>query len=171
MRLDVGIVGRKTLLSAIYGQRLGNINVFAAAVVTLARIAFCILIGQDRALGLQHRPGNDILRCDQLDLILLAGKLAHLPAGFRFALEIDDVAIDVDEANRLEHLSADLVDEAIALFRDQKALAPEKPLFLNLAFGAGHAPHQVPRDFIAPYLEVFAKAKDVRDALRIAFGG
>jgi hypothetical protein len=42
---------------------------------------------------------------------LLAGELAHLPAGFRFALEVDDVAIDVDEANRLEHLSADLVVE------------------------------------------------------------
>ena len=66
------------------------------------------------------------------------------------------------------HLSADLVDEAIALFRDQKALAPEKPLFLNLAFGAGHAPHQVPREFIEPYLEVFAKGYDQTREDRLA---
>lgn len=58
------------------------------------------------------------------------------------------------------HLSVDLVDRAISYFRDQKSVAPEKPLFLNLAFGACHAPHQAPKEFIDPYREVFAVGYD-----------
>ena len=38
----------------------------------------------------------------------LAGRLAHLPEGFVLSAGLDDVAIQVDEANRLEHLSGRL---------------------------------------------------------------
>lgn len=66
------------------------------------------------------------------------------------------------------HLSVDLVDRAIGFFRDQKSVAPEKPLFLNLAFGACHAPHQAPEDFIAPYREIFKEGYDHTRESRLA---
>jgi len=34
---------------------------------------------------------------------------------------------------------------------DQKSLAPDTPFFLYLAFGATHAPHHVPKEFIEKY--------------------
>ena len=46
------------------------------------------------------------------------------------------------------HLSADLVDHAIGFVRDQTAVTPDKPFFLHLAFGAAHAPHQAPPEFL-----------------------
>jgi hypothetical protein len=50
---------------------------------------------------------------------LLAGRLAHLPAGLRFALELERAAIDVDAANRLEHLDValDLQDDRLHVRR------------------------------------------------------
>lgn len=66
------------------------------------------------------------------------------------------------------HLSVDLVDRAIEFFRDQKSVAPEKPLFLNLAFGACHAPHQAPDEFITPYREVFQAGYDHTREQRLA---
>lgn len=49
------------------------------------------------------------------------------------------------------HLSEDLVDRASAGVRDQQAVAPERPFFLYLAFGACHWAHRVPPDAIACY--------------------
>ncbi len=49
------------------------------------------------------------------------------------------------------HISEDLVDQAMALIRDQKSIYPNQPFFLYLAFGATHAPHQAPRKFIEKY--------------------
>jgi arylsulfatase A-like enzyme len=46
------------------------------------------------------------------------------------------------------HLSADLVDHAIADIRDHVTAAPHRPFFVYLAFGACHWPHHVPRDYI-----------------------
>jgi hypothetical protein len=43
------------LLGALDGQRLGDVDELAAAVVAAARIALGILVGQHRALRLQHR--------------------------------------------------------------------------------------------------------------------
>src|SRR3546814_5694195 len=48
---------------------------FAAAIITLAGIAFGIFVGEDRALGLQHRRGDDVLRPDQFKLVPLAIEL------------------------------------------------------------------------------------------------
>ncbi len=41
------------------------------------------------------------------------------------------------------HLSKDLSDKAIEFIRDAKAVDPDKPFFMYLAPGAGHAPHHV----------------------------
>jgi arylsulfatase len=47
------------------------------------------------------------------------------------------------------HLMEDLADKAIGYIRQQKAIAPDKPLFVYFAPGATHAPHHVPKDWIA----------------------
>ncbi len=49
------------------------------------------------------------------------------------------------------HLSEDLVDRAIRGVLDQHHAAPDKPFFLYLAFGAMHAPHHVPPQWVEPY--------------------
>ena len=49
-----------------------DIHVLAAAVVALARQALGILVGEDGALGFEHRAADDIFRRNQLDLIALA---------------------------------------------------------------------------------------------------
>lgn len=53
------------------------------------------------------------------------------------------------------HLSADLVDESIAQLAELQALAPGLPFFHYLAFGAAHAPHQVPAEWIDRYRGAF----------------
>jgi len=49
------------------------------------------------------------------------------------------------------HLSEDLVSKAMDYIADQKSIGPDKPFFAYLAFGAGHAPHQAPEDYLAKY--------------------
>jgi arylsulfatase A-like enzyme len=49
------------------------------------------------------------------------------------------------------HLSIDITDKALSFVRDLKAVAPDKPFFLYYAFGAGHAPHHVPKEWADKY--------------------
>ncbi|HEY7045023.1 MAG TPA: arylsulfatase, partial [Nocardioidaceae bacterium] len=49
------------------------------------------------------------------------------------------------------HLSIDLTDKALSFVRDMKAVAPDKPFFIYYAFGAGHAPHHVPKEWADKY--------------------
>jgi arylsulfatase A-like enzyme len=49
------------------------------------------------------------------------------------------------------HLTEDLVDHAIELVRDLRAINADKPFFLYLCPAACHSPHQAPRDWIARY--------------------
>ncbi|MGN0553264.1 MAG: arylsulfatase, partial [Oscillospiraceae bacterium] len=49
------------------------------------------------------------------------------------------------------HLSADLADQAIKLLNRQHTAYPDKPFFLYFAPGAGHAPHQAPKEYIDKY--------------------
>jgi len=46
------------------------------------------------------------------------------------------------------HVSEDIVDKSIGWVSDLQALRPDRPFFLYLAFGATHAPHQAPRDYL-----------------------
>lgn len=59
------------------------------------------------------------------------------------------------------HVSEDLVDQSIAWVRDQTSLAPERPFFLYLAFGAMHAPHQAPQAYLDKYRGRFDQGWDV----------
>jgi len=49
------------------------------------------------------------------------------------------------------HLSKDLADKAIEFIRDSKVIAPQKPWLMYFCPGAGHAPHQVWRDWADRY--------------------
>ena len=58
------------------------------------------------------------------------------------------------------HLTEDLTDRAIQFIADQKQITPDKPFFLNLAYGAGHAPHHVAKKYIEMYKGKFDKGWD-----------
>jgi arylsulfatase len=49
------------------------------------------------------------------------------------------------------HFMADMTDKAVAWVQYQKALTPQKPFFVYFAPGATHAPHHVPKDWIAKW--------------------
>lgn len=48
-------------------------------------------------------------------------------------------------------LNEDLADKAISWIRQQKAIAPDKPFFVYFTPGATHAPHHVPKEWIAKH--------------------
>jgi arylsulfatase len=58
------------------------------------------------------------------------------------------------------HLSIDLVDKAILFVSNHESVGPEKPWLLWLAFGACHAPHHVPKEWIDKYKGKFDKGWD-----------
>ncbi len=68
-------------------------------------------------------------------------------------LVVDNHHLEISSAERKSdyHLSADLVDQTIQLIRDQQSLAPERPFFADLSFGATHAPHQPPKEYMEKY--------------------
>ena len=49
------------------------------------------------------------------------------------------------------HFMKDMTDQAINWVRSEKSLTPDKPFFLYFAPGATHAPHHVPKEWIAKY--------------------
>src|SRR5262249_12756330 len=46
------------------------------------------------------------------------------------------------------HLTEDLTDRAVSMLTDLRAVDAAKPFFLYLAYGACHAPHHAPREWI-----------------------
>jgi arylsulfatase len=59
------------------------------------------------------------------------------------------------------HVSQDIVEKSAGMIRDLTSLVPEKPFFLYLAFGATHAPHQAPPEYLAKYRGRFDAGWDV----------
>ena len=53
------------------------------------------------------------------------------------------------------HLTEDLVDKSIEFITDAKQIDPDKPFYLNLCFGATHAPHHVPKEWADRYAGQF----------------
>jgi arylsulfatase A-like enzyme len=49
------------------------------------------------------------------------------------------------------HFMTDMTNQAIHWVRYQKSLTPDKPFFMYFAPGATHAPHHVPKEWIAKY--------------------
>ncbi|MDX1980747.1 MAG: arylsulfatase [Bryobacteraceae bacterium] len=58
------------------------------------------------------------------------------------------------------HFSVDIVDQSLEMGGAHIAADPRKPFFLYLAFGATHAPVQVPKSYIDKYVPVFEKGWD-----------
>nr|MBP9192662.1 arylsulfatase [Ignavibacteria bacterium] len=70
------------------------------------------------------------------------------------------------------HLTEDITDKAMGFIADSKQIAPDKPFFMYFCPGAGHAPHQVPKEWADKYKgqfddgwdayreKVFAKQKE-----------
>lgn len=49
------------------------------------------------------------------------------------------------------HFDTDMADRAVRWIQQQQSLDPDKPFFLYYAPGATHAPHHVPKDWIAKF--------------------
>lgn len=58
------------------------------------------------------------------------------------------------------HLNTDMANQAIAWVKFQKAMTPDKPLFIYYAPGAVHAPHHVPKEWIAKWKGKFDNGWD-----------
>jgi len=59
------------------------------------------------------------------------------------------------------HLSEDLVDKAIEFIHDTVSIRPDRPFFTYLAFGATHAPHQAPEEYLARHRGKYDEGWDV----------
>lgn len=66
------------------------------------------------------------------------------------------------------HLSEDLVENAVAFLCEHVTYRAGAPFFLELAFGATHAPFQAPRNYIEKYIDVFSKGWDKTREDRLA---
>ena len=63
------------------------------------------------------------------------------------------------------HLTEDLIDQAQGMVRNLRAVDADKPFFMYLCFGACHAPHQSPPDWVARFRGRFDEGWDAwRDA-------
>jgi len=58
------------------------------------------------------------------------------------------------------HFTTDMTNQAIAWVRFQQALTPDKPFYIYFATGATHAPHHVPKEWIAKYKGKFDQGWD-----------
>ena len=81
VRLNVRVLGAEQLHGALDGEPLGDVDMLAAAVVALARIALRVLVRKHRPLALQNRQRDEVLRCDHLERPLLALELQREHVG------------------------------------------------------------------------------------------
>ncbi len=58
------------------------------------------------------------------------------------------------------HFMTDITNQAIKWMKSVKSLTPDKPFFIYFAPGATHAPHQVPKEWIAKYKGKFDQGWD-----------
>ncbi len=58
------------------------------------------------------------------------------------------------------HFTTDMTTQAVNWMKFQKAITPNKPFFMYFAPGATHAPHHVPKEFIAKYKGKFDQGWD-----------
>jgi len=58
------------------------------------------------------------------------------------------------------HFMTDMTDKAVAWIEFQKAVTPDKPFFVYFAPGATHAPHHVPKEWIAKWKGRFDQGWD-----------
>lgn len=59
------------------------------------------------------------------------------------------------------HVSEDLVDQLLRMVADSKGVRPDRPFLAYVPFGATHAPHQAPPEYLAKYRGRFDEGWDV----------
>jgi len=59
------------------------------------------------------------------------------------------------------HITEEQVDQPIAWVSGQQALTPDKPFLMYMSYGATHAPHHVPKEYIDRYQGRFDRGWDV----------
>ncbi len=73
-----------------------------------------------------------------------------------------DGVVPIDPPDREDyHLTEDLADKCIEWMHAQKALTPEKPMFVYFAPGATHAPHHAPEKYRDMYKGKYDEGWDV----------
>ena len=72
MGLDVGVFCTEEFFDAVDCQLFDDIDVFAAAVVAFAGVAFGVFVGQLRTLCLHHGATDVVFGSNQFDVVLLA---------------------------------------------------------------------------------------------------
>ncbi|HEY8232676.1 MAG: arylsulfatase [Vicinamibacterales bacterium] len=79
----------------------------------------------------------------------------------QWAPAIFDGTIRVEHAQRADyHFTTDMTDQAVNWVSAQQALTPDKPFYMYFATGATHAPHHVPKEWIAKYKGQFSGGWD-----------
>ena len=59
------------------------------------------------------------------------------------------------------HVSEDLIDQLLKMVSDSKGVRPDRPFFAYLPFGATHAPHQAPDNYLEKYKGAYDEGWDV----------
>ena len=77
VRLHVGVFGAEQRLRPRDSRAFDDVHVLATTVVTLAWVAFRVLVRQHRAGRLEHGTADEVLRRDQLQAGVLACDLAR----------------------------------------------------------------------------------------------
>ena len=67
----------KSFFARSIGERLDRVGELRAAIIARKGQALDGLVGEDRALRLQHEPRDDVFGRDQFDAVLLAPQLAR----------------------------------------------------------------------------------------------
>ena len=95
VRLDIGELRAEQRLRPLDRELLGDVDLLAAAVIAATGVALGVLVGQHRALRLQHRHRHEVLGGDHLEIPALS---------LEFALEhLRDLRVDLRE-RRVEEL-------------------------------------------------------------------
>lgn len=70
----------------------------------------------------------------------------------QWAPNIHDGTVNIEPPEDPDyHFTTDMTNQAIKWMKHQQSLTPEKPFFMYFATGATHAPHHVPKEWIAKY--------------------
>ena len=59
------------------------------------------------------------------------------------------------------HVSEDLIDQMLQMINDSKGIRPDRPFFAYVPFGATHAPHQAPQEYLDKYRGRYDEGWDV----------
>ena len=93
MRLNVDVLGAEEFFGAFDREILHHVDEFTAAVIAAAGVAFCVLVGEDRAGRFQHGLVSEVFRSDQLQAVRLSPRLV-LNRGIDFRVQVLERHID-----------------------------------------------------------------------------